>query len=99
MDRRNLDLETAVAEAERRYVAANPKSQARFEAARGVLPGANTRTVLHYDPFPVTLVRGEGARLFDLDGHEYLDFLGEFTAGLHGRVLRGWRYQRRLGSR
>jgi hypothetical protein len=39
MDRRNLDLATAVADTERRYVAANPKSQARFEAARGVVPG------------------------------------------------------------
>ena len=29
-------------------------------------------------------MRGEGARLFDLDGHAYLDFLGEYTAGLYG---------------
>lgn len=84
MERRNLNLDTAVAEIERRYIEANPKSQARFEAARGVLPGANTRTTLHYDPFPVTLVRGEGAQLYDLDGHEYVDFLGEYTAGLYG---------------
>lgn len=84
MDRRNLDLDTAVADTERRYVAANPRSRERFEAARGVMPGANTRTTLHYDPFPVTLVRGEGARLEDLDGHEYIDFLGEYTAGLYG---------------
>lgn len=84
MDRRNFDVDTAVAEMEHRYTAANPKSQARFEAACDVMPGANTRTTLHYDPFPVTLVRGEGARLHDLDGHEYVDFLGEYTAGLYG---------------
>jgi glutamate-1-semialdehyde 2,1-aminomutase len=30
------------------------------------------------------LVKGEGARLTDLDGHTYIDFLGEFTAGLYG---------------
>lgn len=84
MERRNLDLKTAVGEVEQRYVAANPGSQARFESARGVMPGANTRTTLHYDPFPVTLIRGEGARLQDLDGHEYVDFLGEYTAGLYG---------------
>jgi glutamate-1-semialdehyde 2,1-aminomutase len=30
------------------------------------------------------IVRGEGARLTDADGHVYLDFLGEFTAGLYG---------------
>ena len=81
---RNLSLEAAVTDAEARYVAANPKSKARFEAAARDMPGGNTRTVLHYDPFPVALVKGEGARLTDLDGHTYIDFLGEFTAGLYG---------------
>ena len=47
-------------------------------------PGGNTRTVIHLDPFPLTIVRGEGARITDADGHEYVDFLGEYTAGLHG---------------
>jgi glutamate-1-semialdehyde 2,1-aminomutase len=81
---RNLTLDAAVADVEARYVAAHPKSKARFEAAGRDMPGGNTRTVLHYDPFPVTLVRGDGARLTDLDGHAYIDFLGEFTAGLYG---------------
>src|SRR6185436_5980425 len=66
------------------YVARNPKSQERFEAATAVMPGGNTRTSLHYDPFPLTFVRGEGCRVWDADGHEYLDFLGEFTAGVFG---------------
>ncbi|KAI8294281.1 putative aminotransferase [Colletotrichum sp. SAR11_240] len=30
------------------------------------------------------MVRGEGSRLIDLDGHEYCDFVGELTAGLFG---------------
>jgi glutamate-1-semialdehyde 2,1-aminomutase len=81
---RNISLADAVADVESRYVAANPKSRARFEGALPSMPGANTRTVLHYDPFPVTMVRGEGARLWDLDGHCYRDFLGEYTAGLYG---------------
>ena len=81
---RNLSLDAAVADTEARYVAANPKSKARFEAAVRDMPGGNTRTVLHYDPFPVALVKGEGAYLTDLDGHTYTDFLGEFTAGLYG---------------
>ncbi len=82
--RRNLDLETAAADAAARYAAANPESRARFEAARGVMPGGNTRTTLHFDPFPVTIVEGRAATLTDLDGHRYTDFLGEYTAGLYG---------------
>jgi glutamate-1-semialdehyde 2,1-aminomutase len=81
---RNITLEDALREAEERYVAANPKSRARHADAGRHLPGGNTRSVLFYPPFPVTMVRGEGARLFDLDGHAYLDFLGEYTAGLYG---------------
>lgn len=48
------------------------------------MPGGNTRTVLYYDPFPLSINRGEGCRLWDADDHEYIDFLGEFTAGVYG---------------
>jgi glutamate-1-semialdehyde 2,1-aminomutase len=81
---RNITLEDALRDAEARYAAANPKSHARHVDAGRHLPGGNTRSILFYPPFPVTMVRGEGARLFDLDGHAYLDFLGEYTAGLYG---------------
>ena len=84
MTARNMTLEVALAEATERYVAANPASAARHEEACRSMPGGNTRTVLFYDPFPLTMAKGEGARLRDLDGHEYRDFLGEHTAGLYG---------------
>lgn len=77
-------LEHAVRDATERFSSANPASQARFEEAAAHLPGADTRTVNFYDPFPVTIVEGAGARITDLDGHEYLDFLGDYTAGLYG---------------
>jgi len=80
----HADLAELVAEAERRYVEANPESR-RLHAERArVMPGGNTRTVIHVPPFPLTIARGEGARLTDADGHVYVDFLGEYTAGLYG---------------
>jgi len=82
--RPNADLDAAIAEAEARYSAANPQSRARTQAAAQVMPGGNTRTVLHYTPFPLAWSGGKANRLTDLDGHEYLDFLGEYTAGLYG---------------
>jgi len=81
---RNADIDTALAEAKEAYVKRNPKSFARFVEATAVMPGGNTRTVLHYAPFPLGFARGEGCRLFDLDGAEYVDFLGEYTAGIYG---------------
>jgi len=71
-------------EAARRYVERNPESKRLHDERARVMPGGNTRSVLHVEPFPLTIVRAEGARIYDADGHEYLDFLGEFTAGLYG---------------
>jgi glutamate-1-semialdehyde 2,1-aminomutase len=82
--RPNADLASALHEAETQYVARNPRSLAQHREATLAMPGGNTRTVLHYAPFPLTMARGEGAYLWDLDGHRYADFLGEFTAGLYG---------------
>ena len=39
---------------------------------------------MYFSPFPLTITRGEGAQLHDLDGHTYADFLGEYTAGIFG---------------
>jgi len=74
----------ALADASAAYAGRNPKSFERSVAARSFLPGGNTRSSLFYDPFPLSIVRGDGCRIFDADGHEYLDFLGEFTAGVYG---------------
>ena len=78
------DLTSLVSDAQRRYVESNPESRRLHEERSLVMPGGNTRTVIHVEPFPLTIVRGEGARLTDADGHVYVDFLGEYTAGLYG---------------
>jgi glutamate-1-semialdehyde 2,1-aminomutase len=82
--RRNADLDDAVADATARYVAANPASRARHEAAKASLPGGNTRSVLWYEPFPVAIAQGQGCRVRDIDGHDYVDFVSEYSAGLYG---------------
>ena len=73
-----------VAEQRRLFAARNPESARLHDEARLVLPGGHTRTILDHEPFPLTLVRGEGAVLTDVDGHEYVDLLGDYTAGLFG---------------
>ena len=77
-------LKSAIDDVRTRYVSANPKSHAADEQAARYLPGGNTRTVLHFEPFPLTMVAGDGAELTDLDGHRYIDFVGEYSAALFG---------------
>lgn len=48
------------------------------------MPGGNTRSVLHFDPFPIRVVQAEGKHLHDAEGHRYVDLLGNYTAGLFG---------------
>ena len=80
----NASIDTALSDAIDRFAAKNPKSLAQHETASAVLPGGNTRTVLFHEPFPMTLVGGEGCYVTSLDGVRYLDGLGEYTAGLFG---------------
>ncbi len=77
-------LDEALVDARQKFIDRNPESLKLHERASRFLPGGNTRTVLYYDPFPLTFVSGEGCWLEDADGHRYLDFLGEFTAGIFG---------------
>ena len=78
------ELDDLVAVAHREYAEARPRSAAAHRRAREVLPGGNTRSVLHFEPFPFRVAGGEGCELVDIDGYRYVDFCGNYTAGLLG---------------
>lgn len=78
------DLDAAVLDARLRYAEGRPRSAEWAARARQVMPGGNTRSVLHFDPFPIRVDRAEGRYLWDVDGHRYVDLLGNYTAGLLG---------------
>jgi glutamate-1-semialdehyde 2,1-aminomutase len=73
-----------LAVAEREYARRNPQSRELYERAQRVMPGGNTRSALHFEPFPLYILRSSQATVVDADGHRYLDVLGEYTAGLYG---------------
>jgi glutamate-1-semialdehyde 2,1-aminomutase len=80
----SASIDAALAEAMTGFAAKRPKTKAMHERASGVMPGGNTRTVLFTQPFPIRVAKGEGATLTDIDGHAYLDLLGEYSAGIYG---------------
>lgn len=77
-------ISQAYATAEKAYIDRNPTSHQIYKDATEALPGGNTRTVLYYAPFPLSIDHATGSRLHDVDGHTYTDLLGEYTAGLYG---------------
>ncbi|HQZ33529.1 MAG TPA: aspartate aminotransferase family protein [Ilumatobacteraceae bacterium] len=83
----NVDLDTALAVAHSSYADRRPRSAALAVAAATVMPGGNTRTVLHFDPFPFRVDHAEGSVLVDVDGHRYVDMLANYTAGLFGHQV------------
>lgn len=78
------DRDDLVAAARRQYAAEHPRSAAWSDRARKVMPGGNTRSVLHFDPFPFRVERAAGRHIWDVDGHRYVDLLGNYTAALLG---------------
>ena len=78
------DLDAALAQARQSYVDERPIGAAMHAEAREVMPGGNTRTVLYHPPFPLRIASGKAQRVIDVDGYEYVDMLGEYTAGLYG---------------
>lgn len=79
-----MDLDRLVAEAHAVYVERHPASAELHRRASRVMPGGNTRSVLHFEPFPFRVASASGAEITDVDSHAYVDFLGNYTAGLFG---------------
>ncbi len=75
---------TGLDRARQQFADRNPGSRQYHEEASRYLPGGHTRTVLTHPPFPLAFVSGQGAMLTDVDGHTYIDLLGDYTAGLLG---------------
>ena len=79
-----VGIADSVAQARQRYAERRPVAARMHAEACEVMPGGNTRTVLFHGPFPLRIARGWSQRVVDVDGHEYVDMLGEYTAGLYG---------------
>ncbi|HUY27635.1 MAG TPA: aminotransferase class III-fold pyridoxal phosphate-dependent enzyme, partial [Candidatus Binataceae bacterium] len=71
---------------EEQYISATPKSAAMAKRAERAMPGGDTRTTAHYRPYSLTIARGEGPFLYDIDGNRYIDLLGNYTSLVHGHA-------------
>jgi glutamate-1-semialdehyde 2,1-aminomutase len=78
------------------------RSRAIADRVRRVMPGGDTRSVTFYPPYPLALVRGDGHRVWDADGNEFIDVLNNYTALVHGHahpeIVRAVQEQAPLGT-
>src|SRR6202012_5664377 len=68
------------------YPQSHRRSEQLHQRARAYMPGGNTRSTLYMKPFPIYAARGEGCRIWDVDGNEFIDCGNNFTALIHGHA-------------
>jgi glutamate-1-semialdehyde 2,1-aminomutase len=71
-------------ELKREYQSRTAGSQRLHERLIRVLPGGETRSVTHFDPYPVAIQAATGVTILDVDGNEYIDVLNNYTSLVHG---------------
>ena len=84
------------------YVRKNPKSAALYPRFKEVFPGGVTHDIRAHEPFPIVMESGQGSRIKDVDGNEYIDF-GNGSASLllghaHPAVVEALAKRNPLGS-
>jgi glutamate-1-semialdehyde 2,1-aminomutase len=87
MDRRDAGQLTGLLEQERELFAERTRaSRGLFERASRSLAVGVTSSFHSTDPWAVYVARGEGSRVWDVDGNEYVDFHNGFSAMVQGTL-------------
>jgi glutamate-1-semialdehyde 2,1-aminomutase len=82
---RDLDrLDRLIEEREAAFLAGQPRSAELLARARRTLAGGVTSTWQISRPQAIWLDRGKGSRVWDADGHEYVDLHGGYGVNLAG---------------
>ena len=79
-------LDALIAAEEEAFVARQPNSAVLRERATHSLAGGVTSSWQITTPQAVWISHGEGSKIFDVDGNEYVDLHGGYGAGLAGHA-------------
>ena len=64
----------------------SPTSESLAKRAQVVFPGGDTRSSAHYGPYPLVIESSSGCHMRDVDGHDFVDFMNNFTSLVHGHA-------------
>ena len=71
---------------EQKFRRRTPKSAEASVRAAQVIPGGEVRNAVYHPPYSVVIDHGAGARLWDIDGNEYLDVNFNYACLVHGHA-------------
>jgi len=59
---------------EQEFITTHPKCQQCYRRLKELIPGGVSHDARYMTPFPLFLARGEGSKVWDVDGNEYIDY-------------------------
>jgi len=77
-------LQTLISEEVELFKRRHPTSYSSYQRACKTIPLGVASSFQSYDPFPIYFRSGQGSRLVDVDGNEYLDMCMAFGALISG---------------
>ena len=81
------DKEVEVGISDVGYGIKTARSREISERLERSIPGANTRSLAYFPPYPLAISSGSGYRVRDADGNEFIDLLNNYTASVHGHAV------------
>jgi glutamate-1-semialdehyde 2,1-aminomutase len=69
-----------------RHITCTEKSRVLYQAAKDLIVGG-VASSLHksvHDEYPIYIDRGQGSKIYDVDGNEYIDYMGAFGPMIFG---------------
>ncbi len=62
------------------YHKKTPLSESLFRRAKAIMPGGVSHNIHYFSPYPFFIKNGEGSKIRDVDGNEYIDlWMGHYT--------------------
>ena len=79
-----MEWQAALRAAQQEYAERHAGSREAMARMAAWMPGGDTRSTTWFAPFPLVMDRADGVEMIDVDGNVLLDFLGNYTALVHG---------------
>lgn len=80
------EIQKAYQITEQEYGARTKKSKELHLQTQSCFPGGVPKNSVYFKPYPLALNNGKGAYVYDLDGNEYIDYMGGYSSMVLGNA-------------